>query len=166
LYYERKQSEFTTVAACGRISEVNSNDTNYLLTVDSVPILSDGVDVIAGTNPFGIISENQTATAVGSVLNILKTSFVITPTVGDYVTPTGKTCIPHVPEEMHSALVRCAVARCIGMIGGANNANNYAIAEKERDTVLELARQSLKSRIQNRPKKLISKNFVLNLMRY
>jgi hypothetical protein len=162
IHYERLLNELVMVSTCGTITNVVDGGTNWIITVNSVPSYTNGVDVIGNINPFGVIGSFTSATPVGTVFTLLKTSFSKTPIIGDYVAPYGKTPIPHIPEDLHPVLAQAATLRVLEIIGDSKNLQNAFVTYKR---MIEKLKLRSSSRIKGAPKKLISRSYILNSMR-
>ena len=110
-YFHKLQNELIKTSSCGLISNVVDTGTDYILTVGSLPITSNGVDVISSKNPYNIIADNFTATVGGFNITVTKTGFDSVPVVGDYVVETGKSPWPNIPEDFHPILSMAASVR-------------------------------------------------------
>jgi hypothetical protein len=128
-----------------------------------VPIYSNGVDVISGISSFGIIADNLTASVGGAIITVSKTSFSRAPVEGDYVCETGKTCIPHIPEIAHPILAQAATVR---VLEASNDTKGIQVASQTLAKMLATLRHRCQNRVKNAPKKVLAKNYILNLLRH
>lgn len=162
VYFEKILNELVLTSSCGLITNVVSAGTDYIITVSALPSYTSGVEVISATNPFGIIASFTSATPVGFNFTLAQSSFSRVPVVGDYVAPYGKTPIPHIPEDMHPILAQAATLRVLEANGDAKNLQNAYVTYQR---MVQSMKQRSSSRIKGAPKKLISRNYILNSMR-
>lgn len=162
VYYHRKQNELVSVSSAGKITTVSTTDTDYVCTVDTIPSYTDGIDVISGTSPFGVIAEDQTVTVAGFVITIPIDDFTRPPVINDYVCPVGRSVIANIPEDWHPILAMSAALRGVEVTG---NVKGLQILQGRFALMIKSLRDIGKSRIAGAPKKIIGKHHILNRMR-
>jgi len=163
LFYERTQSELVKVSDCGLVKSVVDLGTEYQINLDQLPIYADGVDVISGKSPYGIIAEDFDAIAVaGTSITLTKTGFDRAPVKGDYVAPTTKTCIPHIPDIAFPALAQASTIR---LLEASGDTKGIQIAGTTLGRMMTAVEARCRDRVKARPKKILSKNFLLNTFR-
>ena len=158
--YVRIQNELVLEGSCGLISSVAIAGTDYQITVSSVPSTTNGADVISGVNPFGIIARASTATVAGSVITCAIADFDRVPVAGDFVAANGETPIPNIPEDYHPILAQALTMRCL--------TNDQAMLQTQGmvlGNMLERMRKRSLRRVNNSPRKIVSRNSILNRMR-
>jgi len=158
--YVRIQNELVSVSSCGLISSVASSGTDYLLTVDSVPSTSNGVDIVSGSNPFGIIARESTATVAGSVITCAQSDFDRAPVAGDYVAAYGETCIPNIPEDYHPILAQAVTLRCL-----TNDPKMLQSQGMVFKNMVQRMRDRSTKRVSTSPRKILTASHILNRMR-
>jgi len=158
--YVRIQNELVSVSRTGLISSVVDTGTEYQITVGSTPSTTDGVDVIAGTNPFGAIARGESASVVGSVITVSSSDFERAPVAGDYVCSVGETPIPNIPEDYHPILAQAVTIRCL-----ANDPKMLSTQGQVLQNMLTRMRNRSSRRVNNSPQKIVSNSAILNMMR-
>lgn len=158
--YVRLQNEVVSVSSTGLITTVVDTGTDYQITVDSVPSTTEGVDIISGVNPFGVIARAQSASVVGSVVTVASADFERAPVAGDYVATTGETPIPYIPEDYHPILAQAVTIRCL-----ANDPKMLQTQGAVLGNMLERMRNRSSRRVNTAPRKIVSNSALLNMMR-
>jgi len=162
-YYERIQNKLVLLENSGKISNVSTSGNNYICTVNNIPVTANGVDVISGTQSFGLIVDNATVVAVAANnITIAQSDFERAPVVGDYVMAKGETPVPHIPETYHPILAQAGVLR---MLEASGDKNNIQIAATTYARMVDKLKRRSSSRVKAAPKKIIARSSVLNMMR-
>lgn len=156
----RIQNRVVSVSSTGLVSTVVVAGTDYQITVDSVPSTSLGIDVISGTNPFGVIARGQTAAVAGSVITVASADFERAPVAGDYVCTTGETPIPNIPEDYHPILAQAVTLRCLG-----NDIQMLQTQGTVFQNMIQRMRDRSSRRVSNSPRKIVASSHLLNMMR-
>lgn len=158
----RIQNELVETSACGEITSVAEVGTDYQITVDSVPTTSNGVDIILGNNPFTVISRGSSATVAGSDITVAQADCDQAPVAGDWVTETGKTPIPLIPEDMHPLLAMAATIRTHTASG---NDKGLKLAYNDYQEMITYLRDRASVRVTNSPNKVVPRDHLMNVMR-
>jgi len=162
LSYERLQNKLVKINECGRITSVAVVAGGYQLGVTGLPTgYSNGVDIISGVNPHGIICENVIPVAAPLLLTVVGT-FSRPPVVGDWAVQTGNTSIAHIPAEYNMLLAQLASIRYAVASGDANAVN---LISQSAGAMLGKLKERSMNRTKGAPMKIRSKDRVLNLMR-
>ena len=156
------QNQLVKVNECGLIQSVVDNDPDWTITVNSVPLYSNGVDVVGGVNPFEVICRNATATVVGQDMTIAKSAFLADPVAGDYICEKDKTPIPNIPEDAHPLLAQAGTRRVLISI---NDQKGLQSANLSFNEMVEDIKMRAADRIDSSPIKLVTPSHILNLMR-
>lgn len=160
--YERLQNKLIKSAECGHVTSVAAVPGGYQLGVNSLPIgYSLGVDVISGTNPHGLLIENEIP-AVAPLLLTITGIFNRVPVVGDWVAQTGNTPIAHIPPEYNIILAQLAALRYAVASGDDKAVGTMTMSIQA--GITKLRERSL-NRVKGAPMKIRTKDRVLNLMR-
>lgn len=156
------QNDLVLTSACGLISNVAESGTDYLLTVNQSPILTNNVDVVNAVNPFAVIARNQTATEASLVITVAQANFDQAPVEGDYVCERNKTPIPNIPEDFHPCLAQAAAIRCLISM---NDEKGLKTARISLANQFKTMKERISRRVNTAPVKIVSSNRILNLMR-
>ncbi len=162
IYFEKIQNELILTTSCGRINTILDTGTDYILTLDSLPTTTNGVDIIGYKNPFNVIADGLTAVVGGFNVTVTKTGFTKAPVVGDYVAETGKTCYPNIPEDFHGVL---AMAASIRVAIASKDEKQKNLLESAMALMLNKLRKRSGNRSKGTVKKINPKNYVLSAMR-
>jgi len=147
---------------CSLVSSVVDTGSAYELTVNTVTDTADGVDVVSGTNPFGIIARDETAVVSGTTITIASDNFEREPVKGDYVCSTGTTPIPNIPSDYHQALAQAGAIRCLA---ASNDLKGMQSAEAVLGQMLSSMSKRSSKRVSSSPRKIVSNSSILNSMR-
>jgi hypothetical protein len=160
--FVRIHNELVNVSSAGLISTVTDLGASYQMTVDTIPSTSDGVDVVSGSNPFSLIEIGGSAVVAGFNITVAKTLFSTAPVAGDYVTASGETPIPNIPEDFHPVLAQAATLRALISL---NDVKGIQTAQISLQRMLSAMAQRSKTRVSSAPTKLVSRSYFLNSMR-
>lgn len=162
--FVRIQNEVVLESQCGLITSVNDTGTVYEQTVDSIPVENAAaIDVVSGTNPFGIIARGVTASISGSVISVTYGSdYERAPVAGDYICAAGKTPYPNIPEDFHAVLAMATARRCLV---ASNDAQGVQMLDSALANFFDKMRKRASRRVNDAPRKLVANNYVLNMMR-
>jgi hypothetical protein len=158
----RIQNELVKESVCGEASLVATVGVNYDITVNSVPVYSGGVDVISGTNPFNVIARNSTPVVLGLIMTIPIVDFDRAPVIGDWISVTGKTPIPNIPEDFHPVLAQAATIRCLI---SNNDEKGLTTAMVAYTNMIKRMTNRAKDRVDSSPVKIVPQSRVLGMMR-
>ena len=160
--YERLQNKLVLNADCGQVTGIAIVPGGYSMNVTSLPSgYTNGVDVISGTGPHGIIAENDIP-VVAPLLVTVTGLFTRPPVVGDWVARTGNTPIAHIPAEYNIVLAQLAALRYC--IANGDDKSVATITQSVNAMIQKLRERSL-NRVKGAPLKIRPKDRVLNLMR-
>jgi hypothetical protein len=118
---------------------------------------------MAGTNPFDTLLRKITPLSVtGTVFNFAVTDITTVPSLGDWVTATGTSCIPNIPEDFHPILAQAATIRCLI---AQNDVNGLKTAQISYGSMINTLKQITKERVDSSPIKVVSQSKILGMMR-
>lgn len=160
--YVRVQNQLVMSASCGLISNVVVVGNDYQMTVNTLPSVSNGVDVIGGTNPFQVLAREKTAVVVGLTITVSMSDFERAPVVGDFVTAKGQTPVPNLPEDFHPVLAQAATIRCLISL---NDAKGMQTAQASLGNMFDKMRARARRRVSSSPTKIVGRSHIFNLMR-
>lgn len=164
-YFYRRLNSLALAVSCGQVNTVTSVGVNWQLTVDSVPVgigAGNPCDVTHGSNPYELISYNSTNAVVGFNVTIAKADFDDTPQVGDWVSRTGYTPIPHLPDAWHYLLADFGARKC--MIGNVD-AKTLQLLDSDIADDIDGIKRVTQSRAKGSPRKRVARNYFLAAQR-
>jgi hypothetical protein len=159
--YFRKPNALILTENCAKITAVNSLAGTTTFTVDTdltntdldeVIGVGSRIDLLRGTNPYTLWSEEVSVAAITTTTIEVSTADVsdvdgsVEPRVGDYICPSGFANIPMIPEEFHGVLAQMGACRALASIGDLGKWQAAkAILEQMRTEALKLIRQRVES---------------------
>lgn len=151
LYYHIRPSKLIEVASAAQITGIDTG-TNTL-TFNSLPTTfldTETYDLIENTGGYEILSLDLAASSVTSTtvtLSSLPTGLA----VGDWLSLSGESPIPYLPQEGHSLLVQLTVVAFLEYQG---DRENHGIAMQRAGMIRSSLENILKLRVEGNPKSL------------
>jgi len=165
VYFYRRLNDLILSTACGRVNTVTAVGTDWQLTLDSAATgigVGNPCDVTHGSNPYELISYNSTNTVVGLNVTIAMADFDATPQIGDWVSQTGYTPIPHLPDAWHYVLADLGARKAL--IGNVDQKTLQLLDSDIGDDIDGIKRVT-QNRAKGSPRKRVSRNHALNAMK-
>lgn len=111
--YFARPNELVTVAECGVIDSIDTNNNQVVLTAAPSSFLTGTLcDFIQSSNPYDLLSYDQEITGISGTT----VTFSALPddlAEGDYLCLANESCVPLLPEELHPILVQSALCRSL-----------------------------------------------------
>ena len=155
--YLKRPNFLTATTNCARINAINTM-TNTV-TCDAVPpALPTGggteTDIIDNNPQFTAIQDNIVIQSI-SGFNVTFASLPTGLAVGQWICPTGTTCIPQIPVESYALLVNLG---CLRIYMAQQNANGFQTAAKIVESMAEDVKEMLQPRWKGETKKIVNRN--------
>lgn len=154
---KRRPNHLTGYLNCGQVTNINSGTGVITLSVngDGTWTTSTEFDVIPNSPQFTSLEDDMAITAIDNTLNTITVATIPTGlAVGDWVCPSGMSCIPQIPYDLFPLLAQRGVIRCLEALG---DSQNLQIAERKyADMAVDFAR-TVSPRIQGTPKRLVNR---------
>ncbi len=155
--YLRRPNSLTGTVNCARINAINTG-TNTV-TCDAVPTAWPAgggtvLDIIDNNPQFSAVQDGITITSI-SGFNVVLPSLPTGLAVGQWLCPTGTTCIPQIPVESYALLANLGALR---VYMSQQNANGFQTTAKIVESMAADVAQMLQPRSKGESKKIVNKN--------
>jgi len=153
--YARRPSVLVQSNYCGQIQSFNA--TAKTVVVNVVPsgwTTGTVIDIINNLPQFTSQSDGNAIINVAGTM-ITLTSIPSTMAIGQWLCPTGCTCVPQIPFELYPLLINSA---CLRVFTSMQNANGFNTMSKIVTAQMDDAKTLLTPRWKGQPKKIVNKN--------
>jgi hypothetical protein len=165
--YEYQPGKLVLPSACGLTIDVAV--ATGIVECALVPTTWTGatlLDIVRGTSPFSLLAENLNPAAVTTgalgfvtfaVADLPPAQRFANESFGDYLCPTGTTCLPQIPADLHSVLALAVAVEVLDQVGDP-------LAQGMRgklELAVRRAAGKLQPRVKGAPHKIVSRNSYL-----
>lgn len=161
LFYYSRPLPMCSTTLCAQITGINV--PLGIVTVASVPgnlVADGGCTVVQGSNPFGTLGlDVAIGTIVGNDIELIGID-ASTLQLGDWVCPSGYSCVAQTPQEAWATLSQSVAVKCLEALGDDGGM-------KRADAKLEQLKAALVNllapRVDGSPKKLINQRGIFGV---
>ena len=123
--YERRPSQLVATSACAQVTAVGGSTLTSATSIGSAT-----VDVVQANPDFDVVvaAKPETISGGGPYTYTFSGVALTDVSVGDWICPTGQTCIPPIPDVMQFALVDRVAAEMLDEAGDYENADRIRTA--------------------------------------
>lgn len=157
--YERRPNSMTSISNCAQITAVDIPD-NQVTFIGSPPFtIGQTVDIISNRGQFSSdLDDALISNIVGAVVTFdPSTPITSSVKVGDWVCPSGLTCIPQLPAEGYPLLLARGMLRIAAAL---QNTNLFNVASKMAEDAAAKLQMMITPRVSGSPKKFVNKNTI------
>lgn len=133
--YERRPSQLVSTSVCGLVTHVTSST----VLKSATRVTGCAFDLAQSLPNFDALYDSYAATVAGAGPYVYTFTDTISQVVcGDYICPTGTTCIVPVPDGLYSTFIDRVASECLDEAGDAAGADRIrAQTERKLDGVIE-----------------------------
>lgn len=149
LTYFFRPSKLVPVSECAQITVINGST----ITVSAIPTgwtTAETFDFTKGSGGYENIDFDYSINAISTVSNTL--TFVAAPPsllqVGDWISLSGESCFPYMPQEAQISLIHSTVAACLESLGDPA----FAVAQQRTEQQKAILERMLSVRIEGQMK--------------
>lgn len=146
--YFRRPNELAETSDCGQVTSIDTGLNT--LTLGNVPpgwTAGTRIDVISNVPGFDTVFEDLAlVTASSPTVELADVTGI---SVGDWICPTGESCIPQVPLECHQLLSQACVVKCLESL---KDIDGMQIAQAKLNEMFKNFQVMTTPRVDGRPK--------------
>jgi len=150
MYYYRRPSELVETTDCAQVTSVGTT-TFDVSAIPSAMVSGETVDIVQATPPFNILSQDITATWVGTT--VTPSSMPTGLAVGDWMCKDQESCIAQIPLETQPLLVQAVVVRINEIL---DDAKGLKLSTEKYDKIKESLRELISPRVVGETKAIIN----------
>lgn len=164
ILYEYQPGKLIAASSCAHVANYAGAGDFECDDVPAAWTTSTTLDLLMGTSPFSLLSEGLVPSAVVTGASGTVTvdpadisSRVATGDSGFYLCPTGYTCVPQIPADIHAVLALAVAVEVLDQVGDPLSQPMRGKLE----LALRRAQSKLQPRVKGAPLKIVSKHSYL-----